>query len=120
MDPLFTATSHDSGVNAVVNVYPDRLEWHRKAKGLNKALAAIVTLGLALLFPLDQKKSIPIGAITNVEMKREGPRLTRVVVSSRTFGRLRFRLKNRDAEELQRQVYSLISGGGSALAPASV
>lgn len=97
MQPIFTTTARQNG-NPTISLYPDRVEWRLRHEGFIKWLAYIITLGLAALFPLDQRKIIPIKSITRVDVNKESRWRTRVTVVSRTFGTIKVRLRAEDAE----------------------
>jgi hypothetical protein len=76
--PLHSFTSHISGKNAKVSIYPDRVEWERSGSYTG---AAVKTLGLSVIMPGLRKKDaemIPVRSITSITSKKG---LTNTVVS---------------------------------------
>lgn len=104
--PLYTFTSHTSGKNAKVSIYPDRVEWelHRGISG-GKLTAGLMTGGLSLLATgVKNGKSgselIPVRQITSVTTKRDG--MFNTVVSVVTAGNtVDFRVSHDEAKEIR-------------------
>lgn len=101
--PLHTFTSHTSGKNARVSIYPDRLEWEL-ARGVSggKITAGIMTAGLSLLATgvkngKTGSEMIPIRQITSVLTKRDG--VLNTIVSVVTAGNVvDFRVSHAEAK----------------------
>ena len=101
--PLHVFTSHISGKNAKVAIYPDRIEWERP-RGLSagKLTAGVATGGFSLLATGFKNgktgtEMIPIKNISSVATKRDGllNTLVQVITSGNTID---FRVSHSEAE----------------------
>lgn len=109
-----TFTSHISGKNATVEVYPDRVEWLWKgwmSTGA-KAATALMTGGMSYLATGVRgqrgSESIPISAITHVASKTH--RFQDYVVLSTSGGNVEMRVSKAEADALKKLLHELISG----------
>lgn len=89
---LMQAKSHIAGKNALVTVYPDRIEWER---------TGLMVLGHGA------SEVIPIRAITSVSAKRGGALLTGVVLNT-AGGKIEVRLGNKDVDRFKQTVTDLV------------
>ena len=100
---LLEFTSHVSGKNAKVSVYPDRVELRRGGLSLGKLTGAVATFGASALVTGGVSKRdeelIPVGSITSVS-SRKG--LTNTVVSVVAGGSsLDFKVSHSEAQALK-------------------
>lgn len=84
-EPLMRFKSHIDGKNAVVEIYPDRVEWNRGGISPTKITTGVMTAGVSFLATgLRRSKSgsevIPMKAISSVTTKRDGLMYTKVQV----------------------------------------
>lgn len=111
--PLLQFTSHIQGKNAVVSVWPDRLEW-LQPRGISgaKVTAGIMTAGLSMLATgvkggKTGTEMIPVKSISSVTTKKDGfsNTLVSVITSGNTID---FRVSHKEAAELKQVLTRLI------------
>lgn len=105
--PLHTFTSHISGKNATVHIYPDRIEWER-LKERSGALV-VATGGLSLLTKRrkDGTEMIPVKNISSVATKRDG--MLNTIVTVITSGNtIDFRVSHAEAQQVRDVLNRLI------------
>lgn len=120
---LHQFTSHINGKNAVVTIYPDRIEW-LKPRGVSggKITAGIMTGGLSMLATgVKNGKSgtemIPIKAMSSVTTRRDGMMNSFVSVIT-TGNTVDFRVSHKEAATVKETLTRLILGShGSQSAP---
>lgn len=111
--PLLEVTSHVQGKNAIVTVWPDRLEWFLpKSVSGGKVTAGILTGGLSVLATgvkggKTGTEMIPIKSISSVTTKKDGfsNTLVSVITSGNTID---FRVSHKEAAELKQVLTRLI------------
>lgn len=104
--PLMSFTSHTQGKNAVVTVFPDRIEWTKKGSDLAHKIKAASTAGLSLLGGRkEQVETILMRAVTNVSVKKDGLRNSKVLVTT-AGGVIDFRVSHQEAEQLRNVILS--------------
>ncbi|WP_407358044.1 DUF2510 domain-containing protein [Microbacterium sp. LTA6] len=111
--PLLQFTSHIQGKNAVVTVWPDRVEW-LKPRGVSggKITAGVLTGGLSMLATGVKNgktgtEMIPIKSISSVTTKKDG--FSNTLVSVITTGNtIDFRVSHKEAAELKQVLTQLI------------
>jgi hypothetical protein len=103
---LFRGTSHDEGRNAVITLYPDRIERHKAAKltSLTKTRQDV--------------EETPVRAISSIQAKKDGLLYTKVTVYA-SGNNIDFRFGHDEAERFRQVLSPLIRGRGSSLAPAA-
>lgn len=109
MNPLMTFTSHIAGRNAVVRLYPDRIEWTRSGRSwVGPLIVALFTVGISLIFyrgTRGQSEMVFTKAITSVVSKPSGFQTSvLVVVSGNT---LDFRCSPQEAEEFRGRLLAI-------------
>lgn len=105
--PLHTFTSHISGKNATVEIYPDRIEWERLKERSGALLVATGGLSLLTKRRKDGSEMIPVKSITSVATKRDGIRNT--IVSVITSGNtIDFRVSHDEAAQVRDVLNRLI------------
>lgn len=111
---LYEFTSHVSGKNARVRIFPDRLEWERP-RGVSggKLLAGALTMGASLLATgvHDGKhgtETIPIRAISSISTRRDGFVNSIVSVHS-AAGAVDFRVSHAEAQTVRDTLNRLIA-----------
>jgi hypothetical protein len=117
--PLYSFTSHISGKNAKVSIYPDRIEWERP-RGISggKITAGVLTGGLSVLATgvkngKTGSEMIPVKNISSVATKRDG--MLNTIVSVITSGNtIDFRVSHAEAKQIRETLNQLILGGGAA------
>lgn len=122
--PIYQFTSHIEGKNAVIRVYPDRVEWERP-RGVSgaKVTAGIMTAGLSMLATGVKNgktgtEMIPVKSITSVTTARDG--LLNSKVSVITAGNtVDFRVSHKEAETVKATLIQLIGGTHPAQQPAA-
>jgi hypothetical protein len=114
--PLYEFTSHISGKNAKVQIFPDRIEWNL-ARGVSggKITAGLMTGGLSLLATGVKNgkagsEMIPVKSISSVTTKRDGMlnTLVQVVTSGNTID---FRVSHGEAAHIRGVLNDLILRG---------
>lgn len=113
--PLHSFTSHIAGKNAVVTLYPDRIEWVRP-RGVSggKVTAGVLTLGLSTLATgVKSGKSgsemIPVRSISSVTTQRDGFSNSKVSVIT-SGNTVDFRVSHKEAEAIKATLTQLILG----------
>ena len=109
---LLEFTSHVSGKNARVAVYPDRVELRRGGLSVGKLTGAVMTFGASALVTGGVSKRdeemIPVRSITSVTSKKG---LTTTVVSVITGGNsIDFRVSHGEAKQLKDTLLRLMAG----------
>ncbi len=111
--PLLEFTSHIQGKNAVVTVWPDRIEWLQpKSVSGGKVTAGILTGGLSMLATgvkggKTGTEMIPVKSISSVTTKKDG--ISNTLVSVITSGNtIDFRVSHKEAAELKQVLTRLI------------
>ncbi|NHB84696.1 hypothetical protein G7085_08965 [Tessaracoccus sp. HDW20] len=106
-------TSHITGKNAKVRLWPDRIEWElvgRMSTGA-KAVLGAATMGMSLLATGVRGKRetnmILVRSITGVTTRKSGLMQNEVVVST-PAGTVDFRCSTSEAAEFKRQLLALI------------
>lgn len=108
--PGYSFTSHIDGKNARVDIYPDRIEWERKAVSGGKVAAGILTLGVSTLATGIRGKNtemIPIKSITSVTSKK-GAGLNTVVSLASSGGVIEFRTSHKEAAIVKDYIQQLM------------
>lgn len=112
---LHQFTSHINGKNAVVTIYPDRIEW-LKPRGVSggKITAGIMTGGLSMLATgVKNGKSgtemIPIKAMSSVTTRRDGMMNSFVSVIT-TGNTVDFRVSHKEAATVKETLTRLMLG----------
>ena len=122
--PVLQITSHVAGKNAIVRVYPDRVEWEKpKSMSGGKMTAAVLTVGLSTAVTGGVKSRKGAGteiifmrSITSVTTRRDS--MINDVVSVVTAGNtIDMRCSKKEAEALKAAILAGING---TLSPASV
>lgn len=121
--PLLAFTSHISGKNARVQIYPDRIEWDL-ARGVSggKITAGVLTGGLSLLATGVKNgkagsEMIPVRSISSVTSKRDG--MLNTIVSVITSGNtIDFRVSHSEAKQIRELLNNLMLNPPAASAPA--
>lgn len=111
--PLLQFTSHIQGKNAIVTIWPDRVEWI-KPRGVSggKVAAGVMTLGITTLATGVRSgktgtEMIPVKAISSVTTKRDG--FSNTLVSVITAGNtVDFRVSHKEAEQVKQVLTRLI------------
>jgi hypothetical protein len=113
--PLYQFTSHISGKNARVSIYPDRVEWE-KPRGVSgaKVTAGIMTAGLSMLATGVKNgdsgtEMIPVKSISSVTTKRDGMMNSKVSVIT-SGNTVDFRVSHAEAKIVKDTLTSLILG----------
>ena len=109
MTPLLTFTSHISGKNATVHVFPDRVEWEWPGRvTLTRALGGSMLTGSVRKGASTQM--IPIRAITSVTSQKDGLRNWRVsiITSGNTIA---MRVSKDEADRLKGTLLNLMAQG---------
>ena len=113
--PLLEFTSHIEGKNAIVSIYPDRVEW-LKPRGVSgaKVTAGIMTAGLSMLATGVKSgdagtEMVPIRSISSVTTRRDGflNTIVSVIASGNTVD---FRIAHKEAERVKDTLTQLIRG----------
>ena len=110
--PLYEFTSHINGKNAKVQIWPDRVEWDRKAVSGGKVAAGIMTFGTSTLFTGLRGKDtemIPIRSISSVTSKK-GMGLQTVVSIITSSNTIEMRVAHKEADKVKSTIMSLIAG----------
>lgn len=103
--PLMQFTSHISGKNARVKLWPDRVEWDQEGK---VSIGKVMMLGMAGGFrKRGSNDIIMIRSVTGVTMRRSSLLNNEVVVST-PAGTVEFRCSPGEAETFRRQLLALI------------
>lgn len=111
---LMTFTSHIDGKNAVVSIYPDRLEWE-KPKGLSagKLTAGVMTMGLSLaatgVKSGGANEMIPVKSMTSVTAEKDGLRFWKVSVIT-SGNTIDFRVSKDEATAIKDTLTRLMLG----------
>jgi len=122
---IFTFTSHIAGKNAVVSIYPDRIEWDKKGigGGLRHGLG-VVTVGMSYLATgvtgKRESEVIPMRSISSVTTKK-GIRNTLVKII--TAGNvIEMNVSHDEARQVKDIVNSILAGsfGPTPSSPAPV
>ena len=120
-DALHEFTSHINGKNAVVSIYPDRIEWVRP-RGVSggKVAAGIMTVGLSMLATgvKDGKSGtemIPIRSVSSVTTRRDGMMNSFVSVIT-TGNTVDFRVSHKEAAMVKETLTRLMLGSHDAQA----
>lgn len=119
--PLYAFVSHIDGKNARVEIWPDRLEWERKAVSGGKVALGVMTMGLSVIGTGLRGKNtemIPIKQITSVTAKKGMGFNTEMLVNT-AGGRMAFRVSHREAETAKDLIQRLMVWDGGAGAPAA-
>ena len=103
---LFRGTSHDPGRNAIITLYPDRIERHKAAK-----LTSLTNTRQGL-------EETPVRAISSIQVKKDGLAYTKVTVYA-SGNNIDFRFGHDEAEGFRQALSPLIRGTHSTPAPAS-
>jgi len=114
--PLYEIESHIAGKNAVVRVYPDRVEWERGRRASGAKIAAgVMTVGLSFAATGARTRKgagvevIPMKSITSVTQKRHT--VLNDVVSVITAGHsIDMRCSRDEAGELRRLILDGVNG----------
>jgi hypothetical protein len=100
--PLHSFTSHISGKNAKVSIYPDRVEWERVSSHMS-------TLGFSMIMPGLRKKDtemIPVRSITSITSKKGLANTTvSVIVPGNTID---FRVSHGEAKTVKETLQRLM------------
>lgn len=116
-EPIMSFKGEVRGKDAIVNVFPDRIEWTRSggvSKG--KLAAGLATGGLSLLktgvktATADDSESIAIVTVTGVTTEKDGFRSSKVRVRH-PGGTVDFKVGNDEANRLKVAIADLIPGG---------
>ena len=111
---LYHFKSHIEGKNADVNIFADRIEWHREG-GMSKAkaLGAMATGGLSLAATGIRHKGgsemIPVKSMTSVMTERDGLRFWKVTVTA-SGSSVDFRCDKSEAEQAKSVLTQLMLG----------
>jgi hypothetical protein len=117
--PLYEFTSHIDGKNAKVRIWPDRIEWERKAVSSGKITAGILTLGVSTVFTGvrgHDTDMIPIAMITSVTSKK-GMGSNTVVSVFTSAGAVEFRVSHKEASIARDTLNRLILESKAGTAP---
>lgn len=109
--PLLQFTSHVSGMNARVAIYPDRIEWERTGlKVPGGVKGAVLTSGLTLLAASSRKDTnmIPVRQIQGVTTHKAGLGYTTVRVAT-AGDATEFRVTKREAEQVKSTLLQLMN-----------
>ena len=108
--PLFQVVSHTAGKNALVRLWPDRIEWER-ARGVSagKITAGVVTGGASLLLTgvkggKDAYEMVLIRNVTNVSNRKDGVLYHAVDVQTASGGAVNtvsFRVNREEAAQFR-------------------
>lgn len=98
--PLFTGTSHDPGRNAIVELWPDRIE-RTKARSRTSISRAHQDVELT-----------PVRAITSMQATKDGIRRTKITVYA-SGNNVEFRFEHREARDFQAVLTPLITGAAA-------
>ena len=112
--PLYEFTSHIEGKNAKVQIWPDRIEWERKAISGGKVAAGLMTLGTSTLFTGLRGKDtdmIPIKKVSSVTTHK-GIGFNTVVRIHTAGGAVEFRVSHKEAEQTRTLVNRLMLEDG--------
>jgi Short C-terminal domain len=101
--PIMQVTSHDEGRNAVVSLYPDRIE-RVKARAM-----------LSLSNARQDTEIIPIRAISSVQAKKHGLRTNVTVYASGNT--VEFRIAHQEAQRFKDAVMQLVLAGPPTTSP---
>lgn len=119
--PLYSFVSHIDGKNARVEIWPDRLEWERKAVSGGKVALGVMTGGLSLIGTGVRGKNtemVPIKQITSVTAKKGIGFNTEMFVNT-AGGRIAFRASHKEAETAKDLIQRLLVWDGGTGAPAA-
>ncbi len=108
--PLYSFTSHIDGKNAKVEIWPDRIEWERKAVSGGKVALGLITLGASTLVTGVRGKNtdmIPIRSVSAITSKK-GLGLNTVVIVATAAGAVEFRTSHKEAEQVKTLVQRLM------------
>lgn len=115
--PLMKFDSHIAGKNAMVRVYPDRIEWGKTSwmGTAGKATLGALTMGASLVATGVRGKKdeevVLIRSISSVTSKKSG--LTKTEVNVHTpAGAIGFRCSPKEADQFKRLVLELVAQGG--------
>ena len=107
MTSLMEFTSHISGKNAKVSVYPDRVEWTQQGRvTMTRALGGALLTGS--LRKGGASEMIPVRAITGVSSKK-GMLTTMVLVSSAS-GVVEMKCSHAEADQVKSTLLRLMAG----------
>lgn len=122
--PLHKFTSHISGKNATVSIYPDRVEWEvvRGVSGA-KITAGIMTLGVSTLATGVKNgkagtEMIPVKSISSVTTARDGMMNSKVSVIT-AGNTVDFRVSHAEAKIVKETLTQLILGQPATPTPAA-
>jgi len=112
--PLLTFSSHIEGRNALVSIYPDRVEWIKR-RGMSGARvpARIMTVGRSMIASGAPKRAdaetemIPVRSISSVTTRRDGF-LNTVVSVVASCSTVDFRIAHKEAEQVKNTLIDLI------------
>jgi hypothetical protein len=111
--PLYQVVSHIEGKNAVVKLWPDRIEWERgRGVSSGKITAGVLTAGLSLLATgvkggKDAYEMLPISQITSVANRKDGL-LYHLVEVQTAGGTVGFRVNRDDAAAFRQAILNLM------------
>lgn len=103
---VIEALSREDGKNATIRVYPDRIEWIR-AESIS-----------SLPRPKNEPPVIPMGTVTSVKARKDGPLFSKVVLRTEA-GTFVFRMYSPQAVEVRNAIAGLLAGGAVAAAAAA-
>lgn len=108
--PIYEFTSHTSGKNAKVSIFPDRIEWKKEGSKIGRATAASLTIGLSLLGgKKEESEMIPMRAVSHVATKRDGLMNSKVVVTT-GGGNIEFRVSHSEASKVKAEIMKAMLG----------